>query len=95
MPKDNIDNPEQAISVALKSFGKGSDGSYDSSVKKLPPLLQRREDVHAARRSPHSLELIAGYYLLTDCELYDIPEEKELIIALSSRTYCTLRQPNC
>lgn len=95
----NLSNPSLEEETAherntAEPLVKSTVKSINDSLQKLPPLLHRRVQEHAARRSPHSLELINGYYLLTDCDLYVIPEDDEFVIGLSSRTYCTLRQPS-
>lgn len=39
-------------------------------------------------RPPHVLELLNGFYLLTNCDLQAIPEDEEVIIPIISQLYC-------
>jgi hypothetical protein len=67
-----------------------STGSADistSSGKKIKRAHNHRLKI-VAIRSPHVLELQDGFYMLTNCDLYTIPENDELAIPLSSQMYC-------
>ena len=73
---------EQSVNAKLSTYSGQNCNRIACST-----LSVRKRRMLSFRRPPHVLEFQHGFYILTECELYDIPEESEFIVSLSSQIY--------